>query len=94
MIKNFCDICGEPALSDSRVGIQINAGKPWSGTRPDSPVDGTWQPVVTLDTTFQLENGRKPADRRQEADLCAACRSHILQELLNKYAAPEKETSI
>jgi hypothetical protein len=54
-----------------------------------NPVDGTWQPVVLLEACFKLQDGPRPADRFQDADICALCRSRILTELMSKYAVPD-----
>lgn len=82
MTKQFCDLCGQPALltqPDLSVAFPDMA---WAGVKsvPGSVVDGTWTPYVRATVVFEVHNapgGGRPVN----PDLCGKCIASLLEEM-------------
>ena len=90
MTKNFCDICGKPAIEKLLQGTHTLPDRAFSGTRCHgvSVVDGTWVPTFTFHFVVRVENLDKRCHAEHMPDLCADC--YVM--MLNKLADKLKET--
>lgn len=91
MTKNFCDLCGSPAVSYPRMRVDFPE-KEWSGTlfrsNSPNPTDGRWVPYVELTLVFIL-NQTKSSITTHQPDLCAKCIAFLLRKIADDTSAPE-----
>jgi hypothetical protein len=91
MTKNFCDLCGNPAMSfmpEMRVDFP---DKIWSGSKSSpsllSVVDGTWIPFITARVMFDQHDSPNGICHFRP-DLCSGCMAKLLEKMASDLIGP------
>lgn len=91
MTKNFCDICGQPALEPWPQAKMEFPSLQWFGAKTHlgspNPTEGTWVPFVIVRPVFDMEN-QNGRPNPHFPDLCKNCTAALLALLLEKVSGP------
>lgn len=89
MTKNFCDICGQPAILPMIAGTYQLPDRKWSGTKSTqvSLVDGTYVPTFRFHLVVRVEDLSERNQREHIPDLCANCTGIMLRKLTEAVAS-------
>lgn len=92
MTKNFCDLCGEPAISVVQAKIEFQ-DKTWSGIKTVSGsiscVSGTWTPCIEARLVFDMHNSERSCSSFRP-DICPACAIKILDKIKENLTLSQK----
>ena len=92
MTKNFCDLCGEPAISVVQAKIEF-PDKTWSGIKTTAGsiagVNGTWTPYIEARLVFDLHNAERSFSSFHP-DICHACAIKILDKIKENLILSQK----
>lgn len=94
MKKNFCDLCGEPAL-DSWPSMKVHfPNMQWRGNKTTpgsiSATEGTWTPYVEARVLFDAHDMPRNT-YAHDPDLCGKCIVKLLIQVANKISPIEPD---
>jgi len=92
MTKQFCDLCGAPAHTDTFQKTVSFPDKEWSGINCKSvnPCDGRRTPKISLRIVFDAEDMSQQSYRQHTPDLCCNCAANMIRELADSLAQPPR----
>lgn len=84
MTKQFCDLCGNPALNNMPEMKVAFPEKAWSGCKTTSGnisvTEGTWTPYVSARVVFESHDTPRSVTSRCY-DLCGNCIAGLLKKM-------------
>lgn len=84
MTKNFCDLCGEPALPFYPEMKVVFPDLAWTGVKM-SPgcsgvIEGTWTPYIKAGIVFEHHDTPRSV-RSAHPDLCGDCIAKLMTQM-------------